>query len=265
MTDDIHSRQPERFKRFFIQGESHTVLELPQFYTTTIDGTTVRDWTADLLDDGPQWQDLVEGFADLSEEISGGNGPVHRRRDRRRDLDEAGYVEHEYVAAGTAASYAATEPLTGDGRWTFAPDGSAPYRTRVLVRYPADPAAVQRHGRRRVAQRQRRRRRQSRLRQPRRRVDAPGARLGRRLGAAHRRRGRPGARRGARRRGSRGQGTEGDRPGALRIAQPPRRRLLVRHLHPGGARAAPGRIGARRRCGRSMCSPPASRSRRSPS
>ncbi|MFN8642503.1 MAG: MBL fold metallo-hydrolase [Candidatus Binatia bacterium] len=43
VTDDIHSRQPERFKRFFIQGESHTVLELPR--STTVDGTTVRDWT----------------------------------------------------------------------------------------------------------------------------------------------------------------------------------------------------------------------------
>ena len=139
VTDDIHSRQPERFKRFFIQGESHTVLELPPFYTTMVDGTTVRDWTADLLDDGPQWRDLVEGFADLSEEISGGNPPFIGAGSPAR-LDEAGYVEHEYVAAGTAISYAPTAPLTGDGRWSFAPDGSAPYRTRVLVRYPADPA-----------------------------------------------------------------------------------------------------------------------------
>jgi hypothetical protein len=62
VTDDIHSRQSERFKRFFIQGESHTVLELPSFYTTEITGITMRDWTAGLLTDGPGWQDLVEGF-----------------------------------------------------------------------------------------------------------------------------------------------------------------------------------------------------------
>jgi hypothetical protein len=61
VTDDIHSRQPDRFKRFFIQGSSHTIVELPTFYTTEIAGTTMRDWTADMLVDGPKWQDLIEG------------------------------------------------------------------------------------------------------------------------------------------------------------------------------------------------------------
>jgi hypothetical protein len=32
------------------------------------------------------------------------------------------------------------EPLSEDGRWTFEPDDSAPYRTRILVRYPEDAA-----------------------------------------------------------------------------------------------------------------------------
>ena len=63
VTDDIRSRQPQRFKRFFIQGESHTVLELPSFFTTEIGGITVRDWTEDLLDDGPRWQDLIEAMS----------------------------------------------------------------------------------------------------------------------------------------------------------------------------------------------------------
>ncbi|MGZ4760054.1 MAG: alpha/beta hydrolase domain-containing protein [Acidimicrobiales bacterium] len=57
------------------------------------------------------------------------------------DLGAAGYVEHEYVASGTATSYKATTPLSEDGQWTFAPDTTAPYRTRVLVRRPADPSA----------------------------------------------------------------------------------------------------------------------------
>jgi hypothetical protein len=72
-------------------------------------------------------------------DVSGGNGvflgdpiPVNLKR--------AGYVEQEYIAAGTATSYTATSPLSEDGRWSFAPDGNAPYRTRVLVRRPRDRA-----------------------------------------------------------------------------------------------------------------------------
>ncbi len=53
------------------------------------------------------------------------------------DLTAMGYVQHEYAAAGTATSYKATGPLTRDGRWRFAADATAPYRTRVLVRAPA--------------------------------------------------------------------------------------------------------------------------------
>ncbi|KPM54709.1 hypothetical protein ACG83_14705 [Frankia sp. R43] len=75
--------------------------------------------------------------ADLSQELTGGNGafigtaiPV--------DLAPAGYVQHEYAATGTATSYQAVGGLSADGRWTFQPDTTAPYRTRVLVREPAD-------------------------------------------------------------------------------------------------------------------------------
>ena len=50
----------------------------------------------------------------------------------------AGYVEHEYAAAGSATSYNAQGALTNDGKWTFAPADTAQYRTRVLVRRPAD-------------------------------------------------------------------------------------------------------------------------------
>jgi hypothetical protein len=61
VTDDIHGRQPKRFQRFFVQGESHTILELPLFYSTEIEGVSFRDWTADFLTGGPQWRDLIEG------------------------------------------------------------------------------------------------------------------------------------------------------------------------------------------------------------
>jgi len=77
--------------------------------------------------------------ADLSEEITGGNGPFMGEAVPPM-LDEAGYVEGEYVASGTATSYRAVGELTADGRWTFEPDGEAPYRTRILVRRPADSA-----------------------------------------------------------------------------------------------------------------------------
>ena len=76
--------------------------------------------------------------ADMSETLTGGNG-VFMGEPLTTDLDAAGYSEHEYVAAGTATSYTSSE-RTSDGRWTFTPDGAAPYRTRVLVRMPADPA-----------------------------------------------------------------------------------------------------------------------------
>jgi hypothetical protein len=57
------------------------------------------------------------------------------------DLQRLGYVQHEYAAAGTATSYKADGALTQDGRWKFVPDASAPYRTRVIVRAPANPTA----------------------------------------------------------------------------------------------------------------------------
>jgi hypothetical protein len=56
------------------------------------------------------------------------------------NLQASGYIEHEYVAAGTASSYRASGPLTSNGRWMFTPDSSAAYRTRVLVRRPAQPS-----------------------------------------------------------------------------------------------------------------------------
>jgi Alpha/beta hydrolase domain len=56
------------------------------------------------------------------------------------NLAKVGYVQHEYVAAGTADSYRAAGGMPENGRWAFSQAGSAAYRTRVLVRYPSDPA-----------------------------------------------------------------------------------------------------------------------------
>lgn len=82
----------------------------------------------------------VGPFSDLSEEITAVGSPFIAAASGG-NWQAAGYVEHEYIATGTASSYKTTAPLTADGRWTFAEDGSAPYRTRILVRRPANLAA----------------------------------------------------------------------------------------------------------------------------
>ncbi len=87
---------------------------------------------------------MSDAAADLSAELGGGGGGgggVFIGEAAPVDLAAGGYVEHECAAAGTATSYVANSELTGDGRWSFAPDADAPYRTRVVVRRPADGAA----------------------------------------------------------------------------------------------------------------------------
>ncbi len=77
--------------------------------------------------------------AEFSAELTGGTG-VFMGEGSPPDLQHDGYVQREYAAAGTASSYTATRALTRDGRWKFATGATAPYRTRVLVRAPADAA-----------------------------------------------------------------------------------------------------------------------------
>jgi hypothetical protein len=55
------------------------------------------------------------------------------------DLAAYGYVEQEFFASGTASAFKATA-APGDGRWSIEPTTKAAYRTRILVRRPADPA-----------------------------------------------------------------------------------------------------------------------------
>lgn len=57
------------------------------------------------------------------------------------DLEAAGYVTEEFFASGTASTYAMAGERTTDGRWSVEPTTTAPYRTRFLVRRPADPEA----------------------------------------------------------------------------------------------------------------------------
>ncbi|MCU1352250.1 MAG: putative signal peptide-containing protein [Acidimicrobiales bacterium] len=77
--------------------------------------------------------------ADLSHEITGGKGVFLAAGDPAGERP-AGYVQHEYAAAGTATSYRAKGTQGGNGRWTFEPATTAAYRTRIVVRRPADPS-----------------------------------------------------------------------------------------------------------------------------
>ena len=56
------------------------------------------------------------------------------------ELAPAGFVEHEYFIDGQARSYAPVGTWTSDGVWAAETTGSAAYRTRVIVRRPAEAA-----------------------------------------------------------------------------------------------------------------------------
>ena len=173
--------------------------------------------------------------ADLATELTGGNGP-YMGAFLPLDLGDAGYEQAEYAAAGTATSY--KRDRRADGRRPLdvraGRDRAVPHaRARAPARGPDE---VQRHGRRRVAQRERRGRRRSRLGGLRtRRCSGAGDAW---VGVSAQRIGVeggpvlvqvedvPGAE-------DAGQGPQGDRSRAVRLARASRRRLLVRHLHAG--------------------------------
>ncbi|UKZ75692.1 hypothetical protein TrVFT333_003384 [Trichoderma virens FT-333] len=54
------------------------------------------------------------------------------------DISDIGYVEEEYFISGNAQRYAVVGELTPDGFWTIQPNGTSPYKTRILVRRPAN-------------------------------------------------------------------------------------------------------------------------------
>jgi hypothetical protein len=74
----------------------------------------------------------------LSGPITGGKG-ISLTESVTTDLPKNGYTNTEYVAAGTATSYTRVGALGKDGRWSVAPNKTAPYRTRIIVRVPANP------------------------------------------------------------------------------------------------------------------------------
>lgn len=56
------------------------------------------------------------------------------------DLDAEGYVEEEFFYEGDASGYVLTSESSPDGVWETEEADSAPYRSRILVRRPADAA-----------------------------------------------------------------------------------------------------------------------------
>jgi hypothetical protein len=111
---------------------------------TPIDGSNGElDATADSSDGStPEGNDASSNrpqgpAADVSERISGGNGPFIGAA-TGLEVPE-GYVQHEYVASGTATAYQCSDPLSGDGHWSFEPASTAAFRTRILVRHPEAP------------------------------------------------------------------------------------------------------------------------------
>lgn len=77
--------------------------------------------------------------ATISGPITGGTGSPVLLDTGQHDLTAAGYRQDEFFAEGTARSFRAAGTLESDGRWRVEPDQQARFRTRILVRRPADP------------------------------------------------------------------------------------------------------------------------------
>jgi hypothetical protein len=56
ITDAIHAQFPKTFNRFFINGDDHCV----QDYTYAVDGVTILTWIRQLVNDDPDWGDILE-------------------------------------------------------------------------------------------------------------------------------------------------------------------------------------------------------------
>ena len=68
-----------------------------------------------------------------------GNGIFNLQADLTQ-FPQYGYEEQEYFLTGTARAFDPVGALGSDGRWSVTPSTTAPYKTRILVRRPVDPA-----------------------------------------------------------------------------------------------------------------------------
>ena len=140
------------------------------------------------------------------------------------DMASLGYRQEEFFLEGAATRYApaAGSELGANGRWAVEPAGTAPFRTRMVVLRPEDPAAF--NGTVLVLWNN---------------VSAGYENFGSGDSAEVFEGGYAVAAVSAQRVGVHGtgddpQGLVGVGPGALRVSVHRRRRLLLRHLHAGG-------------------------------
>ncbi len=74
----------------------------------------------------------------VSGPVTGGKG-VPFTVDDISQLPAFGYVQQEYFLQGTARAFTKIGTWTADGEWRAAPSTTAAYKTRIIVRKPADP------------------------------------------------------------------------------------------------------------------------------
>ena len=61
--DPVNAAFPTRYKRFIKSGSTaHTMLGSSLFYTSSIDGVALHQWTKDFANQKPGWVDLIEDF-----------------------------------------------------------------------------------------------------------------------------------------------------------------------------------------------------------
>jgi len=81
---------------------------------------------------------FVLAAAVVSGPIAGGDRGQPFSAMAAAEVTRAAYTEAEYFFGGTATSFKPTGPLGVDGLWKIAPDTTAEYKVRMLVRRPAD-------------------------------------------------------------------------------------------------------------------------------
>jgi hypothetical protein len=72
--------------------------------------------------------------------VSGGSPDVPMNAMLASYKTQYGYAENEYFISGTATAYKSVGPVGVDGKWTATKASTAPYKTRIIVRTPTDPA-----------------------------------------------------------------------------------------------------------------------------
>lgn len=60
VTDDLEAEYPNRFERYLPLGTGHTVLLGGDFYTQSVGGASLLEWTRSFLDDPDSWEDVIE-------------------------------------------------------------------------------------------------------------------------------------------------------------------------------------------------------------